>query len=531
MAMAIAMALRRLSSSFDKPLRPALFKSTSLYYMSSLPDEAVYEKEKPGVTWPKHLNAPLEVVDPQIADIIELEKARQWKGLELIPSENFTSVSVMQAVGSVMTNKYSEGYPGARYYGGNEYIDMAESLCQKRALEAFRLDPAKWGVNVQSLSGSPANFQVYTALLKPHDRIMALDLPHGGHLSHGYQTDTKKISAVSIFFETMPYRLNESTGYIDYDQLEKSATLFRPKLIVAGASAYARLYDYARIRKVCDKQKAILLADMAHISGLVAAGVIPSPFEYADVVTTTTHKSLRGPRGAMIFFRKGLKEVNKQGKEVFYDYEDKINQAVFPGLQGGPHNHTIAGLAVAFETGQCAYKISHQIATTLEYKAYQEQVLSNCSKFAQSLVEKGYELVSGGTENHLVLVNLKNKGIDGSRVEKVLESVHIAANKNTVPGDVSAMVPGGIRMGTPALTSRGFVEEDFAKVAHFFDASVKLAMKIKAETKGTKLKDFLVTMQSTHFQSEISKLRHEVEEYAKRFPTIGFNKETMKYKN
>ncbi|KAJ6989522.1 serine hydroxymethyltransferase 1 [Populus alba x Populus x berolinensis] len=489
MAMAIAMALRRLPSSFDKPLRPALFKATSLYYMSSLPDEAVYEKEKPGVTWPKQLNAPLEVVDPQIADIIELEKARQWKGLELIPSENFTSVSVMQAVGSVMTNKYSEGYPGARYYGGNEFIDMAESLCQKRALEAFRLDPAKWGVNVQSLSGSPSNFQVYTALLKPHERIMALDLPHGGHLSHGYQ-------------------------------LEKSATLFRPKLIVAGASAYARLYDYARIRKVCDKQKAILLADMAHISGLVAAGVIPSPFEYADVVTTTTHKSLRGPRGAMIFFRKGLKEVNKQGKEVFYDYEDKINQAVFPGLQGGPHNHTIAGLAVALKQ-----------ATTLEYKAYQEQVLSNCSKFAQSLVEKGYELVSGGTENHLVLVNLKNKGIDGSRVEKVLESVHIAANKNTVPGDVSAMVPGGIRMGTPALTSRGFVEEDFAKVADFFDASVKLAVKMKAETKGTKLKDFLVTMQSAHFQSEISKLRHEVEEYAKQFPTIGFSKETMKYKN
>ncbi|XP_023543258.1 serine hydroxymethyltransferase, mitochondrial-like isoform X1 [Cucurbita pepo subsp. pepo] len=427
----------------------------------------------------------------------------------------------MQAVGSVMTNKYSEGYPGARYYGGNEYIDMAESLCQKRALEAFRLDPEKWGVNVQSLSGSPSNFQVYTALLKPHDRIMALDLPHGGHLSHGYQTDTKKISAVSIFFETMPYRLDESTGYIDYDQMERSAALFRPKLIVAGASAYARLYDYARIRKVCDKQKAIMLADMAHISGLVAAGVIPSPFEYADVVTTTTHKSLRGPRGAMIFFRKGVKEINKQGREVLYDYEDKINQAVFPGLQGGPHNHTIAGLAVALKQ-----------ATTPEYKAYQEQVLRNCSTFAQSLVEKGYELVSGGTENHLVLVNLKNKGIDGSRVEKVLESVHIAANKNTVPGDVSAMVPGGIRMGTPALTSRGFVEDDFAKVAEFFDAAVSLAVKIKAETKGTKLKDFLTTMQSTPYvQSEIEKLRHDVEEYAKKFPTIGFEKETMKYKS
>ncbi|KAG5017065.1 hypothetical protein JHK85_023201 [Glycine max] len=503
--MAMAMALRRLSSSIDKPLRP-LFNAGSLYYKSSLPDEAVYDKERPGVTWPKQLNAPLEVVDPEIADIIELEKARQWKGLELIPSENFTSVSVMQAVGSVMTNKYSEGYPGARYYGGNEYvsltfciymyIDMAETLCQKRALEAFRLDPAKWGVNVQPLSGSPANFHVYTALLKPHERIMALDLPHGGHLSHGYQTDTKKISAVSIFFETMPYRLNESTGYIDYDQMEKSATLFRPKLIVAGASAYARLYDYER---VCDKQKAILLADMAHISGLVAAGVIPSPFDYADVVTTTTHKSLRGPRGAMIFYRKGVKEINKQGKEVLYDYEDKINQAVFPGLQGGPHNHTITGLAVALK---------------------------------QALSERSYELVSGGTENHLVLVNLKNKGIDGSRVEKVLEAVHIAANKNTVPGDVSAMVPGGIRMGTPALTSRGFVEEDFVKVAEFFDAAVKIAVKIKGESKGTKLKDFLATIESSStFQSEIAKLRLDVEEYAKQFPTIGFDKATMKHKN
>ncbi|KAL3640382.1 hypothetical protein CASFOL_015350 [Castilleja foliolosa] len=518
--MAMALAVRRLSSSINKPIK-RLSNDGSIYYMSSLPDEAVYDKEKTGVSWPKQLNAPLEVVDPEIADIIEHEKARQWKGLELIPSENFTSVSVMQAVGSVMTNKYSEGYPGARYYGGNEYIDMAETLCQKRALEAFRLDPAKWGVNVQPLSGSPANFHVYTALLKPHERIMALDLPHGGHLSHGYQTDTKKISAVSIFFETMPYRLNESTGYIDYDQLEKSAVLFRPKLIVAGASAYARLYDYERIRKVCDKQKSVLLADMAHISGLVAAGVIPSPFDYADVVTTTTHKSLRGPRGAMIFYRKGVKEINKQGKEVLYDYEDKINQAVFPGLQGGPHNHTITGLAVALKQ-----------ATTPEYKAYQEQVLSNSSKFAQTLTANGYELVSGGTENHLVLVNLKPKGIDGSRVEKVLESVHIAANKNTVPGDVSAMVPGGIRMGTPALTSRGFLEEDFAKVAEFFDAAVKLSLKIKAETKGTKLKDFVTTMQSSGaIQSEIAKLRHDVEEYAKQFPTIGFEKETMKYKN
>ncbi|KAK4742645.1 hypothetical protein SAY87_000646 [Trapa incisa] len=515
MAMAASL-FRRLSS----PSATVRLHGGNLRFMASLSKEGVQDKELARANWVKQLNAPLVDIDPEIYDIIELEKARQWKGFELIPSENFTSVSVMQAVGSVMTNKYSEGYPGARYYGGNEYIDMAESLCQKRALEAFRLDPATWGVNVQSLSGSPANFQVYTALLKPHERIMALDLPHGGHLSHGYQTDTKKISAVSIFFETMPYRLNETTGYIDYDQLEKSASLFRPKLIVAGASAYARLYDYARIRKVCDKQKAVMLADMAHISGLVAAGVIPSPFEYADVVTTTTHKSLRGPRGAMIFFRKGVKEIKKQGQEVMYDYEDKINQAVFPGLQGGPHNHTISGLAVALKQ-----------ATTPEYKAYQEQVLSNCSKFAQSLLEKGYELVSGGTDNHLVLVNLRNKGIDGSRVEKVLEAVHIAANKNTVPGDVSAMVPGGIRMGTPALTSRGFLEDDFTKVADFFDAAVKLALRVKTETKGTKLKDFVATLQSdSNIQSEVAKLRHGVEEYAKQFPTIGFEKETMRYR-
>ncbi|XP_023001927.1 serine hydroxymethyltransferase 2, mitochondrial [Cucurbita maxima] len=516
----MAMALRRLAVGVTKSNVP-LVNGRFLHHMSSLSGAAAEERDKARATWIKQLNAPLGVIDPEIADIIELEKARQWKGFELIPSENFTSSSVMEAVGSVMTNKYSEGYPGARYYGGNEYIDMAETLCQKRALEAFRLDPAKWGVNVQSLSGSPANFQAYTALLKPHERIMALDLPHGGHLSHGYQTDTKKISAVSIFFETVPYRLDESTGYIDYDQLEKSASLFRPKLIVAGASAYARLYDYARIRQICDKQKAVMLADMAHISGLVAAGVIPSPFEYADIVTTTTHKSLRGPRGAMIFFRKGVKEINKKGQEVLYDYEDKINQAVFPGLQGGPHNHTITGLAVALKQ-----------ATTPEYKAYQEQVLSNSSKFAQSLIEKGYELVSGGTDNHLVLVNLKNKGIDGSRVEKVLESVHIAANKNTVPGDVSAMVPGGIRMGTPALTSRGFLEADFVKVAEYFDEAVKLALKIKANSEGTKLKDFVATMQSNKdFQSEISKLRLKVEQYAKQFPTIGFEKETMKYRD
>ncbi|GJP43430.1 hypothetical protein CLOM_g2891 [Closterium sp. NIES-68] len=475
-------------------------------------------KGRSDVSWPAALNTPLKNIDPEIYDIIEHEKNRQWKGLELIPSENFTSQSVMEAVGSVMTNKYSEGYPGARYYGGNEFIDMAETLCQKRALEAFRLDPAKWGVNVQPLSGSPANFQVYTALLKPHERIMALDLPHGGHLSHGYQTDTKKISAVSIYFETMPYRLDETTGLIDYDTMEKTAKLFRPKLIVAGASAYSRNYDYQRMRKVADQQRAILLADMAHISGLVAAGVVPSPFDFADVVTTTTHKSLRGPRGAMIFYRKGVKETDKNGKEILYDFEDKINFAVFPGHQGGPHNHTITGLAVALK----------QVASE-DFKRYQQQVMANSARFAKALQDRGYDLVSGGTDNHLVLVNLKNKGVDGSRVERVMELAHIAANKNTVPGDVSAMVPGGVRMGTPALTSRGFTEEDFEKVAEFFDEAVKIAVDAKALS-GPKLKDFRSTVETNDkIKEAIAVLKHKVEEYAKQFPTIGFEKATMRY--
>eukprot|EP00879_Flechtneria_rotunda_P011081 GHRR01011578.1.p1 GENE.GHRR01011578.1~~GHRR01011578.1.p1 ORF type:complete len:425 (+),score=121.11 GHRR01011578.1:523-1797(+) len=424
----------------------------------------------------------------------------------------------MEAVGSVMTNKYSEGYPGARYYGGNEFIDQAERLCQKRALEAFKLDPGKWGVNVQPLSGSPANFQVYTALLNPHDRIMGLDLPHGGHLSHGFQTDTKKISATSIFFETMPYRLNEETGLIDYGMLEKTAKLFRPKLIVAGASAYTRHYDYPRMRAVADASKAWLLADMAHISGLVAAGLVPSPFEYADVVTTTTHKSLRGPRGAMIFYRKGVRSVDKKGNEVMYDIEDKINFAVFPGLQGGPHNHTIAGLA-------CALKQ----AATPEFKQYQQQVLANSKALAKGLERRGYSLVSGGTENHIVLVDLRPKGVDGSRAERVLELAHIAANKNTVPGDVSAMVPGGVRMGSPALTSRGFIQQDFDKVAEFVDRAVQIAVSLKQKT-GAKLKDFRDYVNNNQVP-EVDSLRHEVEEFAKQFPTIGFEKATMRYQN
>eukprot|EP00611_Tribonema_gayanum_P014032 TRINITY_DN252_c0_g1_i10.p1 TRINITY_DN252_c0_g1~~TRINITY_DN252_c0_g1_i10.p1 ORF type:complete len:500 (-),score=191.79 TRINITY_DN252_c0_g1_i10:592-2091(-) len=468
--------------------------------------------------WATALNEPLSKTDPELFDIIEHEKQRQRDSLVLIASENFTSKAVFDALGSVMSNKYSEGYPGARYYGGNENIDKVESMCQSRALQAFGLDPAKWGVNVQTLSGSPANFQAYTAVLQPHDRIMSLDLPHGGHLSHGYQTDTKKISMVSLYFETFPYRLNETTGTIDYDKLEENAKLFRPKLIVAGASAYSRCIDYARMRKIADASSAYLLADMAHISGLVASGEIPSPFEYSDIVTTTTHKSLRGPRGAMIFYRKGQRGTTKKGDAIMYDIEDKINFAVFPGLQGGPHNHTIAALATALKQ-----------ANTLEFKAYQKQVMKNSSALADALMGMGYQLVSGGTDNHLLLVDLKkSKNMDGARVERVLELANMATNKNTVPGDTSALMPGGIRMGAPALTTRGFTEEDFVKVAEFFDRGVKISMDIKEKT--GKLKDYKAFLASgADAHPELAKLKADVVAFSRGFPAIGFDETTMRY--
>lgn len=468
-----------------------------------------------------YLNRELSNQDPELLGLIEQEKARQRNSLVLIASENFTSRAVLEALGSVLSNKYSEGYPSKRYYGGNENIDQVELLCQQRALDAFQLDPAEWGVNVQSLSGSPANFQVYTALLETHDRILSLDLPHGGHLSHGFQTPTKKISAVSRYFESMPYQLDPKTGTIDYNQMEKSAALFRPKLIVAGASAYARLIDYERIRSIADDVGAYVLADMAHISGLVSANVIPSCFPYADVVTTTTHKSLRGPRGAMIFYRKGQKGVDKKGNPIMYDLEEKINFAVFPGLQGGPHNHTIGALAVCLKQ-----------ANTPEFVEYQKQVLKNCSRLADELNKRGYHMVSGGTDNHLVLVDMKSsRKIDGARVERVLEMACIATNKNTIPGDKSALIPGGIRMGTPALTSRGLTEDDFTTVAEFFDRAVSIAVDLKNNTEeGKKMKGFrnmCAIGPSVH--PDLVQLRKEVTEFACTFPTVGFDEDGMAY--
>lgn len=307
---------------------------------------------------------------------------------------------------------------------------------------------------------------------------MGLDLPHGGHLSHGFQTPTKKISATSKYFETLPYRLNEATGLIDYDKLQEMATLYRPKIIIAGTSAYSRLIDYPRMRKICENVGAYLLSDMAHISGLVAAGVIPSPFPHSDVVTTTTHKSLRGPRGAMIFFRKGVRRTDAKGKEEMYDLEGPINAAVFPGHQGGPHNHTITALAVAL----------HQAQQPV-FKEYQRTVITNAKALCARLGDPrergghGYHVVSGGTDNHLVLVDLKPAGIDGARVERILELVGVASNKNTVPGDISAMKPGGLRMGTPAMTTRGFNAADFERVGDIVHRAVGIAKRLDKEAK------------------------------------------------
>lgn len=351
---------------------------------------------------------------------------------------------------------------------------------------------------------------------------MGLDLPHGGHLSHGYQTPTKKISAISKYFETLPYRLNEKTGLIDYEKLEELATLYRPKIIIAGTSAYSRLIDYDRFRKIADGVGAYLLSDMAHVSGLVAAGVIPSPFEHSDVVTTTTHKSLRGPRGAMIFFRKGVRRTDKKGIEVMYDLEGPINASVFPGHQGGPHNHTITALAVALQQAQ-----------TPEFKDYQRTVLSNAKSLAKRLGDSkdagglGYTVVSGGTDNHLVLVDLKDKGIDGARVERILELVGVAANKNTVPGDKSAMKPGGLRMGTPAMTTRGFQPDDFTRVADVVHRAVEITKRLdgvakeSAEKKGRKnpgsVNAFREYVGEGEEVTEIVQLRREVEDWVGTF--------------
>ncbi|XP_023016358.1 serine hydroxymethyl transferase isoform X2 [Leptinotarsa decemlineata] len=457
----------------------------------------------------KTLNANLWDSDPELWEIIKKEKKRQLRGLEMIASENFTTLPVLQCLSSCLSNKYSEGMPGQRYYGGNQFIDQIEFLAQKRSLEAYNLNPEEWGVNVQPYSGSPANFAVYTGVVEPHGRIMGLDLPDGGHLTHGFFTQTKKISATSMFFESMPYRVNPETGLIDYDKILETAKLFRPKLIIAGVTCYSRALDYKRFRQICDEVGAYLMADMAHISGLVAAGVTPSPFEYSDIVTTTTHKSLRGPRAGIIFFRKGVRSVNGKGEKILYDLESRINQAVFPGLQGGPHENAIAAIATAMKQTKSP-----------DFVTYAKQIVANAKRLCDGLQSKGYKIVTGGTEVHMLLMDLRPKGISGAKAEYILEEVSIACNKNTVPGDKSALNPSGLRIGTPALTTRGFKEENIDDVVNFIDCALQLGIEI-AKTSGPKLVDFKKAVHE-HFSSEVTALRNEVEKYSEQFPLPGY---------
>ncbi|WP_054693573.1 serine hydroxymethyltransferase [Syntrophomonas palmitatica] len=375
----------------------------------------------------------VRAIDPEVADIINQEESRQNHKLELIASENFVSRAVMAAQGCVMTNKYAEGYPGKRYYGGCEHVDKVEELALERAKKIFGCEH----VNVQPHSGAQANTAVYFAALQPGDTVLGMNLNHGGHLTHG-----SKANISGKYFKFAEYGVSADTETIDYDEVLKAAKEVRPKMIVAGASAYPRVIDFKKFREIADEVEALLFVDMAHIAGLVAAGLHPSPVPHADFVTTTTHKTLRGPRGGMIMCRQ--------------EWAQKINSAVFPGTQGGPLMHVIAAKAVCLKE-----------VLTPEFKTYQEQIIRNASTLAGELVSNGLRLVSGGTDNHLMLVDVRPKGLTGKTAESVLESVNITTNKNTIPFDPEKpTITSGIRLGSPALTSRGFKEDDMKEVAH-----------------------------------------------------------------
>jgi glycine hydroxymethyltransferase len=383
----------------------------------------------------------LKTNDSKVFNAIQAEVKRQKEGIELIASENYVSEAVLEAMGSILTNKYSEGYAGKRYYGGNRHVDEIENLAIERAKKLFGAEH----VNVQPYSGSPANLAVHPAFLQPGDKTMGMSLAAGGHLTHGF-----KVSISGRYFDSVSYGV-DSKGYIDYDEVRKMANEHRPKLLWAGYSAYSRIIDWKQFRKIADEVGAILAVDMAHFAGLVAGGVMESPVPFADVVTTTTHKTLRGPRGAMIMCKQQFAEA--------------IDKAVFPGIQGGPHNHTTAGIAVALAE-----------ASTPEFKEYAKQIVANAKKMSEELMKKGYEVVSGGTDNHLMLVDVTKVGSDvtGGVASDVLESVNITVNKNAIPNDPrKPWDPSGIRIGTPAITTRGMKEADMVKIVEFIDRAIK----------------------------------------------------------
>jgi glycine hydroxymethyltransferase len=378
----------------------------------------------------------LEQYDPQICELIRQEAARQSGSIRLIPSENYVSKAVMLASGSCLTNKYAEGYPGRRYYEGQQVTDLIERIAQERAKKLFKADHA----NVQPYSGSVANLAAYAALINPGDTIMGMSLSHGGHLTHGW-----KVSLTSKFYNSVPYPVNTDTGMLDFDQIEELAKKHRPKIIISGATAYPREIDFEIFSQIAKKVDAYLVSDIAHIAGLVVAGIHKSPVPYADVVSTTTHKTLRGPRGGMLLCKE--------------EHAEKVDKAVFPGLQGGPHMHTMTAIAVAMAE-----------ANTPEFVAYAEQIVKNAKAIAEKLLEHGFDLVTGGTDNHLILIDLRNKNIPGKKLAKALDRARIVTNYNTVPGDPAPpMNPNGLRIGTPAITTRGFKQEQAKQIANFIN--------------------------------------------------------------
>ena len=376
----------------------------------------------------------LEQYDPQIYELIRQEAARQSGSIRLIPSENYVSKAVMLASGSCLTNKYAEGYPGRRYYEGQQVTDLIERTAQERAKKLFKADHA----NVQPYSGSVANLAAYAALINPGDTIMGMSLSHGGHLTHGW-----KVSITSKFYNSVPYPVNPETGKLDFDQIEELAKKHRPKIIISGATAYPREIDFEIFGQIAKKVNAYMVSDIAHIAGLVVAGIHKSPVPYADVVSTTTHKTLRGPRGGMLLCKE--------------EHANKVDKAVFPGLQGGPHMHTMTAIAVAMAE-----------ADTPEFVAYAQQIIKNAKALAEKLLEYGFDLVTGGTDNHLILIDLRNKNIPGKKLAKALDRARIVTNYNTIPGDPAPpMNPNGLRIGTPAITTRGFKREQAKQIADF----------------------------------------------------------------
>jgi glycine hydroxymethyltransferase len=402
----------------------------------------------------------LEQIDPIIAKLIKKERKRQGTSLEMIPSENHSSAAVRQALGSVLTDKYAEGYPGRRYYAGLEIYDQIEEICRQRAKKLFKVAY----VNVQPYSGSPANQAVYFAVCKPGDKVMGMSLPQGGHLTHGW-----KVNFSARYYRSIQYGLDRASGLLDYRQIEKLAQKEKPKLIWIGATAYPRIFDWRKLAKIADKIKAYLAADIAHIAGLIAAGVHPSPVPYVHIVTTTTHKTLRGPRGGIIM-------ITKRGLRKDSELAQKIDKAVFPGLQGGPHENNIAAIAVCLKE-----------ASSSEFKKYGRQIVRNSKVLASELLKYGFNLISGGTDNHLILIDLRNKNISGKQAQERLEKAGIMVNKNAVPFDPNPPFnPSGIRVGTPAVTTRGMKEKEMRKIAFWiFEviAKPKAYLKVKKEVR------------------------------------------------